>query len=102
LLLNVAALLTEFKALQQADRILDDARELHKRLTTFASHLQGVGVGLNNAVRAFNGAVGSWGSRVAPQLTRISDQTGRDEIDGLEPIEEAVREIPEPALRVVG
>ncbi|HSO49106.1 MAG TPA: DNA recombination protein RmuC [Acidimicrobiia bacterium] len=102
LLLNVASLLTEFKALQQADQILDDARELHKRMATFAGHLQGVGVGLTGAVRAFNGAVGSWGSRVAPQLTRMSDQTGRAEIDAPAVVEEAVREVPEPALRVVG
>jgi DNA recombination protein RmuC len=102
LLLNVASLLTEFKALQQADQILEDARELHKRMSTFASHLQGVGAGLNNAVRAFNGAIGSWGSRVAPQLARISEQTGRDEVDGLALVEEAVRDMPEAGLRVVG
>ncbi|MGH8916589.1 MAG: DNA recombination protein RmuC [Acidimicrobiia bacterium] len=102
LLLNVGALLTEFKALQQADRILDDARELHKRMTTFVGHLQGVGAGLTGAVKAFNGAVGSWGSRVAPQLTRISEQSGRIDVDGVAPVEEAVRELPEAGLRVVG
>ena len=102
LLLNVASLLTEFKALQQADQILEDARELHKRMTTFASHLQGVGTGLTNAVGAFNGAIGSWGSRVAPQLARMSEQTGRERVEGLVPIEERVRELPETGLRVVG
>jgi DNA recombination protein RmuC len=102
LLLNVASLLTEFKALQQADQILEDARELHKRMTTFASHLQGVGTGLTNAVGAFNGAIGSWGSRVAPQLARMSEQTGRERVEGLVPIEERIRELPETGLRVVG
>ncbi len=102
LILNVAALLTEFKALRQADQILEDARELHKRMTTFAGHLQGVGAGLTGAVHAFNGAIGSWGSRVAPQLTRMSEQTGRDEVDHIAPIEEVVREVPEAGLRVVG
>ena len=102
LLLNVGSLLTEFRALQQADQILNDARELHRRMATFVGHLQGVGAGLTNAVRAFNGAVGSWGSRVAPQLSRMGEQSGHGEIPVPEPIEEAVRETPEAGLRVVG
>jgi DNA recombination protein RmuC len=102
LLLNVGALLTEFKALQQADQILEDARELHKRVTTFVNHLHGIGAGLTGAVRAFNGAVGSWGSRVAPHLTRMSEQVGRDEIDDLAPVEEAVREVPPGSFRIAG
>ena len=76
LLLNVGALLTEFRALQQADQILDDARELHRRMATFLGHLQGIGSGLTSAVRAFNSAVGSWGSRVAPQLTGWASKAG--------------------------
>lgn len=102
LLLNVGSLLTEFRALQQADHILDDARELHRRMTTFTNHLQSIGSGLGNAVRAYNSAVGSWGSRVAPQLTRISRQSGEPPIVEPSPIEEAVRELPDSGLRVVG
>ncbi len=102
LLLTVGSLLTEFQALQQADQILDEARELHKRLTTFAGHLQGIGTGLTKAVKAFNEAVGSWGSKVAPQLTRMTDLTGREVGEGLAPVEEAVREAPDGGLRVVG
>ncbi|MGH8871200.1 MAG: DNA recombination protein RmuC [Acidimicrobiia bacterium] len=102
LLLNVGSLLTEFRALRQADQILDDARELHRRMTTFVGHLQGVGSGLTSAVRAFNGAVGSWGSRVSPQLARMSEQSGGGDIDGPAPVEEAVREVEELALGIVG
>jgi len=102
LLLTVASLLTEFTALQQADQILDEARELHRRMATFASHLHGIGIGLTRAVKAFNEAVGSWGSKVAPQLTRITELTGRDVIQGMAPVEEAVREAPDGGLRVVG
>jgi DNA recombination protein RmuC len=101
LLLTVGSLLVEFKALQQADQILDDARELHKRLATFSGHLQSVGTGLATAVRSFNGAVGSWGSRVSPQLTRMTDLTGRDGIVGPAPVEEAVREVSDTTLRAV-
>jgi len=102
LLLNVGSLLTEFRALQQADQILDDARELHRRMATFAGHLQGVGSGLANAVRAYNGVVGSWESRVAPQLTRISRQSGGTDIEALDGVEEPVRQVGESGLRVVG
>jgi DNA recombination protein RmuC len=102
LLLNVGSLLTEFRALQQADQILDDARELHRRMTTFAGHLQAIGSGLGAAVRAFNGAVGSWGSRVAPQLSRMSRQSGETPIVEPSPVDDAVRELPETGLRVVG
>jgi len=102
LLLNIGSLLTEFRALQQADQILNDARELHRRMATFVAHLQGVGAGLANAVRAFNGAVGSWGSRVAPQLSRMGEQSGEGGIPILDAVDEAVRETPEAGLRVAG
>jgi hypothetical protein len=32
----------------------------------------------------------------------MSEQTGREHVEGLVPIEERVRELPEPGLRVVG
>ena len=102
LLLNVGSLLTEFRALQQADQILDDARELRRRMTGFVDHLQGVGAGLTGAVRAFNSAVGSWESRLSPQLNRMSGQSGGGEIVGPTPVEEAVREMQGAGLKVAG
>ena len=102
LLLNVGSLLTEFRALQQADQILDDARELRRRMTGFVDHLQRVGAGLTGAVRAFNSAVGSWESRLSPQLNRMSEQSGGGEIAGPTPVEEAVREMQDAGLRVAG
>ena len=102
LLLNVGSLLTEFRALQQADQILEDARELRRRMSGFVDHLQRVGTGLTTAVRAFNGAVGSWESRLSPQLDRMSEQSGGGEIVGPTPVEDAVREMQETGLRVAG
>ena len=102
LLLSVGSLLTEFRALQQADQILDDARELRRRMGGFVDHLQRVGTGLTGVVRAFNGAVGSWESRLSPQLDRMSEQSGGEDIVGPAPIEEAVREMQEASLRVAG
>jgi DNA recombination protein RmuC len=92
LLLTVGSLLTEFKALQQADAILDEARELHRRLARFVGHLQRVGTGLTGAVRAFNEAVGSWG-RLSPQLNRIGDLTGRDQLNNPVAVDDGAREV---------
>jgi DNA recombination protein RmuC len=102
LLLNVGSLLTEFRALQQADQILEDARELRRRMTGFVDHLQRVGAGLTGAVRAFNSAVGSWESRLSPQLNRMGEQSGGGEIVAPTPVEEAVREMQDAGLRVAG
>ena len=101
LIMNVSALLTEHRGLQQADEILDEARELNRRMTTFIAHLSDIGSALGKTVAAFNGAVGSWTSRVAPQLNRVNELNGGDEADILEPIDEAVRSI-DPSIRAVG
>lgn len=93
LLMNVASLMTEHRALQQADQILDEARELHRRMVVFVSHLGSVGSALARTVGVFNDAVGSWTSRVAPQLTRVSELNGHDDHEPIEPIDEAVRDI---------
>jgi DNA recombination protein RmuC len=102
LLVNVASLLTEYRALQQADQILDEARELHRRLEGFAGHLRKLGVGLAGTVRTFNTVVGSGESKVGPQLRRMSEQSGGAEIAAPEPLEEPVREVPDTGLRVAG
>ena len=93
LLMNVASLMTEHRALQQADEILDQARELHRRMGVFVDHLHTVGTSLARTVAAFNSAVGSWASRVAPQLTRVNDLSGHEDHHPLKPIDDAVREV---------
>jgi DNA recombination protein RmuC len=61
------------------ERVADDARavaelgrELHRRLETFAEHLQRVGRGLSTAVRAYDEAVGSFERRVLPGARRLA------------------------------
>jgi DNA recombination protein RmuC len=94
LVANVAALLTEHRALQQADEILDQTRELHRRLGVFVDHLGSVGAHLAKTVEAFNRAVGSWTSRLSPHLIRLSELSGSPEPKALETVDEAVREVP--------
>jgi DNA recombination protein RmuC len=75
---------------------------LHRRLSGFAGHLQKLGTGLAGTVRTFNAAVGSWESKVGPQLRRMSEQSGGSEIPGPGQVEEQVRDLPETGLRVAG
>ncbi len=94
LLVSVGAVLTEYRAVQQTNRILADVRELHRRIVTFVGYLEGLGTHLRRAVEAFNRAVGSWTSRLSPQLARLSETTGVEQIDDLPVVEETVRDVP--------
>ncbi len=97
---SVGAVLAEHRAHLDAKRIVDDVRELHRRLSTWIGHLGKIGAGLESTIRAFNGAVGSWSSRVGPLLGRISDSAGEAVPGDLEQIDEAIRSAPqEESLR---
>jgi DNA recombination protein RmuC len=93
-LMNVASLMKEHRAIQQADEILAQAKDLQGRMTTFIGHLEKVGRALRSTVSAYNGAVGSWVSTVSPQLDRIGDLRGESISADIIPIDEALREIP--------
>lgn len=58
---------------QSAREIADSARELHRRLARFVEPLSKVGRQLGSAVSAYNEAVGSFDSRVVPQLRRVEE-----------------------------
>jgi DNA recombination protein RmuC len=58
---------------QSAREIAESARELHRRLGRFAEPLAKVGRQLDSAVGAYNQAVGSFDTRVVPQLRRIEE-----------------------------
>jgi DNA recombination protein RmuC len=64
----------------QQERVAEDARavaqlgrELHRRLETFAEHLQRVGTRLRSVVGAYNDAVGSFEHRVLPGARRLGE-----------------------------
>ena len=56
-----------------AREIAETGRELHKRIARFVEPFARVGRQLGSAVTAYNEAVGSFESRVVPQLRRIED-----------------------------
>jgi DNA recombination protein RmuC len=90
----------------QQERIADDARavaqlgrDLHRRLETFAEHLEKVGRGLRTAVGAYNGAVGSFEQRVLPGARRLAEHgvvAADREVAALVRVDPAVRRLDLP------
>jgi DNA recombination protein RmuC len=64
---------------ESAREIAESARELHRRLARFVEPLAKVGRQLGSAVSAYNEAVGSFDSRVVPQLRRVEEAGARSE-----------------------
>jgi DNA recombination protein RmuC len=95
ILLNIGSLMKEQRAIEQADEILNQAKELQGRMVTFIAHLERVGKSLSSTVAAFNGAVGSWIGSVAPQLTRVGELRGEPIEAEILPIDESIRELPQ-------
>lgn len=94
MILSVSALLAEHRGIQHTDQILDEVKELHRRLGVFIGHLGGIGAGLGKTVALFNQAVGSWTGRVGPQLSRLGELSGNhtDDTD-LDQIDEMLRQV---------
>jgi DNA recombination protein RmuC len=100
-----AQVINEHRAIEEARLIVADARELQTRLGTFAKHLSDVGKKLNTAVKGYNIAVGSWESRLSPQVNKVvSHVPGGSEMAAPGPIETAIRQPTEDEarLKVVG
>jgi DNA recombination protein RmuC len=66
---------------ESAREIAEAARELHRRIARFVDPLAKVGRQLGSAVGAYNEAVGSFDSRVIPQLRRIEEAGAKSERD---------------------
>ncbi len=64
---------------ESAREIAESARELHRRLARFVDPLAKVGRQLGSAVSAYNEAIGSFDSRVMPQLRRVEDAGAKSE-----------------------
>jgi DNA recombination protein RmuC len=93
LILSVSALLAEHRGIQHTDQILDEVRELHRRMATFIGHLGGIGLSLGKTVAVFNQAVGSWSGRVGPQLGKLNELSGQDTETELDHIDQVLRSL---------
>ncbi len=85
---------------ENAQKISEAGKTLFERVSTFAKHLNGVGRGLEGALKLFNKAVGSWESRVIPGARTLRELGATKETDAalpeIEPVETLPRELPAP------
>jgi DNA recombination protein RmuC len=89
-------------ASRNAEEIRELGQELNRRLTTFVGHLQKVGRSLDNALGAYNSAVGSFERNVTPQARRFTELGAASELlPSIEPAEQVVR-LPQPAADPTG
>jgi DNA recombination protein RmuC len=74
---------------ENAKRIATIGKVLYERTLQFAEHLAEVRRHLEKSVTAFNGAVGSYESRLLPQGRRLKDEAslGGDELTEIPPID---------------
>jgi DNA recombination protein RmuC len=93
---------TQEKLAANAREICLLGRELHERVRTLAGYFEKLRKGLDGAVQAYNGAVGSLESRVLVTARKLSDLgAGTDEeIETPEPIDEVARRAQAPELAV--
>jgi DNA recombination protein RmuC len=59
---------------ENAEKIGEAGKELYDRLAKFIEHFSRVGEGLGRAVKAYEGALGSYESRIQPQARRLAEQ----------------------------
>ncbi|MBE3070680.1 MAG: DNA recombination protein RmuC [Planctomycetes bacterium] len=59
---------------ENAEKIGAAGKELFERVAKFVEHFAKVGEGLNRAAKAYDGAVGSYESRVRPSAERLAQQ----------------------------
>jgi DNA recombination protein RmuC len=84
-------------ASQNAAEIRELGQELQRRLGTFVNHMNKVGRSLDNALGAYNAAVGSWERNVTPQARRFTELGAASEsLPSLDLAEQVVR-LPQPA-----
>lgn len=99
LLRTVGVYWQQEKMAENAERVWVEAKELQKRLVTFAEHLGRIRKGLTSALDGYNDAIGSYSGRILPQGRKIEElgaiHDEKKRIDPLGEIESVVREVPE-------
>ena len=81
-LLNIVALgWRQQEMAEGAAKIAEAGKQLYDRICTFASHLAGVGDGLDKAHRSYDKAVGSYERMLVPGAKKLADlgaSSGKD------------------------
>lgn len=88
LLLTIAHVWKQESLALNAREIANEGRELHKRIADLSRHLARLGRALESALKAYNGAVGSFDNRVLPAARRFEDLKAAAVDVQLEPLAE--------------
>jgi DNA recombination protein RmuC len=84
----------EAKIAQEAKQIFSLATDLYERFRRSTEYVEGVGNGLNSAIKQYNAFVGSVESRVFPQARKLQRISGIEkELLELEPVEISPRDL---------
>jgi DNA recombination protein RmuC len=86
----------QHKATENALEIWELSKELYERLATFSEYLQKMSGNIQNLVKSYNSAVGSWEGRVIPGIKRLEEKgvsSERKKIEELVPVELIPREL---------
>jgi DNA recombination protein RmuC len=80
---------------KNAEEISQLGRQLHDRIATFTENLEKIGRALDNAVKGFNSAVGSFEGMLVPGARKFAElgAPGSKKIEPLSPVETAVRDV---------
>lgn len=73
LLKTVAYGWQQYQITENSRQIVEQGRELYRRLATFTEHLSELRKGLNRSVEAYNKALGSFENRLLPAIRRFED-----------------------------
>jgi len=71
MLTNVSSSWRQQQVAENAERIVEEVLDLHKRMGVFVDHLSKVGQHLTSTTSAFNRAVGSFERRLLPSARRV-------------------------------
>jgi DNA recombination protein RmuC len=95
LLLTIAHVWKQESIAANAREIANEGRELHKRIADLSRHLAKLGRALESALRTYNGAVGSFDSRLLPAARRFEELKASAVDVQLEPLAE-IEVLPRP------
>ena len=80
---------------ENAEKIREVGEDLYQRLAIFTGHLQKIGKNLDNSVKAYNSAVGSFDSRILPGAQKFKEMgiSEKKVIEDIQQIETGLRAI---------
>jgi DNA recombination protein RmuC len=86
LLRTVAYSWRQYKMVENVKKISETGRELYTRLKVFSNHFAAIAKNISQLNTSFNKSVGSWKSRVIPQVKKLNDLGISDSSESLSEI----------------